>query len=175
MTRLALILAALTIPAACGPTPDDGVATSGSTGDAPADSSSSGGDGYVCGEVGASCDPDLSDCGPGLDCVELPDAPGVHVCASRCSTGTGCPIGWCDPTPDGRSGICRDADGLPTGLCFGTPSCAGDPCEATCANGLSCVAGSCALACDAAAGCEGTQACIAGVCFDGDGLADPCN
>ena len=52
MTRLALILAALTIPAACddaGP----GVATSGSTGDAPADSSSSGGDGYVCGEVDA--------------------------------------------------------------------------------------------------------------------------
>ena len=175
MTRLALILAALTIPAACD-------LPSGSTGDAPADSSSSGGDGYVCDDAGAPCDLDAPACAPGLRCLERTDAAGgvSGVCAARCNLEIGvtaepCKIGWCDVQNGAATGMCRDDDGLPTGLCDGVPSCAGDHCTDGCANGLACIAGACAFACETAADCAAGQACLAGACFDGDGLADPCN
>ena len=134
----------------------------------------------VCDAVGVACDLDAPACSSGLDCVERPDMPGSGVCGQRCNlqkdgvTALPCRIGWCDAPIDGY-GMCRDGDGLPTALCDGVPSCAGDPCRGTCANGLSCIVGACAFACATAADCTAGQACLAGACFDGDGLADPCN
>ena len=145
----------------------------GSTGDAP---------GFVCADVGKPCTPNAGECAKGLRCVSTHEAAPApeHVCGQRCNlqkdgvTALPCRIGWCDAPIDGY-GLCRDDDGLPTALCDGVPSCAGDPCMSSCANGLSCVAGACVFACEAAADCAAGQACLAGACFDGDGLADPCN
>ncbi len=138
------------------------------------------GPGYVCEDVGVACDLEAPSCSAGLDCIERPDMPGTGVCAAKCNldggaNGQPCPIGWCD-LPAGESfGICRDNDGLPTGLCDGVPSCAGDHCTDACANGLACISGACAFACETAKDCAAGQACLAGACFAGDGLADPCN
>lgn len=159
----------------------------GSTGDGSTSTTSgeptggaTGGPGYVCDDVGLPCDPKAPSCAAGLDCVELPDDWSKGVCAQKCNTEGGpaaapCKIGWCDIPFGAAYGMCRDPDGLPTGLCDGIPSCAGDPCEGACANGLSCIVGACAFACQMAADCEVGQACLAGACFDADGLADPCN
>ena len=189
-TTIALLFLALSAPACDLPGPGPAPATStsgeastsdgeptGSTGEA----ASTGGTGYVCAEVGQPCDLDAPACGGGLDCVERPDMPGAGVCGQRCNlqldgvTALPCKIGWCDIENGAAIGLCRDDDGLPTGLCDGVPSCAGDPCEGTCANGLSCIVGACAFACETAKDCAEGQACLAGACFDGDGLADPCN
>lgn len=188
-TTIALLFIALSAPACDLPGPGPAPTTStsgeastsdgeptGSTGD-----TSTGGTGYVCAEVGQPCDLDAPACGGGLDCVERPDLPGAGVCGQRCNlqidgvTALPCKIGWCDIENGAAIGLCRDDDGLPTGLCDGVPSCAGDPCEGTCANGLSCIVGACAFACETAKDCAEGQACLAGACFAGDGLADPCN
>ena len=180
LLALSLALLAPACDPPSSPDTDTGVATSGPSGET--DSAASTGDapGYVCADVGAACDLDAPACSAGLDCVERPDMPGAGVCSQKCNLQDGpggepCAVGWCDVPNGARSGMCRDADYLPTGLCEGVPSCAGDPCEATCASGLSCIAGACAFACETAADCADGQACIAGACFDGDGLADPCN
>lgn len=188
-TTIALLFALFTAPA-CDIMPGPGPVPGASTGEAstsdgePTGSTSSGdstgGAGYVCDAVGVACDLDAPACDGGLDCVERPDMPGIGVCAQRCNLQDGvaaepCKIGWCDVQNFAATGMCRDEDGLPTGLCDGLPSCAGDKCEASCANGLSCIVGACAFACETAKDCAEGQACLAGACFDGDGLADPCN
>ena len=146
----------------------------GSTGDAP---------GFVCADVGKPCTPNAGECAKGLLCVSTDEAAPApeHVCAAQCNLEEGwpsaapCPIGWCDVPIGESTGMCRDSDSMPAGLCEGIPSCAGDPCVDGCANGLSCIVGACAFACATAADCTAGQACLAGACFDGDGLADPCN
>ena len=180
----ALLVSACDIPA---PSPDtDGVSTEGSTGEPNGSSSggatgdTTGGPGFVCEGVGLACDLDAPACAAGLDCVERFDVPGTGVCAQECNLQDGvnaapCAIGWCDVPFGAAFGMCRDGDGLPVGLCDGVPACAGDPCEGACDNGLSCIAGACAFACETAKDCAEGQACLAGACFDGDGLADPCN
>lgn len=149
-----------------------------STGEASTGDGPTSGEGWVCPAVGAPCDLRAPECGEGLVCRPGGLVHPMGVCASACSFGGGmgaCPIGTCDATEESGVGICRDADGLPTGLCPGVPSCAGDPCEGLCANGLTCTLGACSFACKTAVDCEAGQACIAGACFSGDGLADPCN
>ena len=143
----------------------------GSTGDAP---------GFVCPDVGKPCTPNAGECAKGLRCASTHEAAPApeHVCAVLCNLGPNaapCPIGWCDVPIGESTGMCRDSDSMPAGLCEGIPSCAGDPCVDGCANGLSCIVGACAFACATAADCTAGQACLAGACFDGDGLADPCN
>lgn len=183
--RFALLLALLAT--ACDPIPgpdtDTDVATS-DTAEAPTTSGadpepvSTGGDvpGYICEDVGRACDLDAPDCGPGLDCVARPDLPSKGVCAHRCHPDTlPCAVGWCDQKVLSLDGICRDPDGLPIGLCEGAPSCTGDSCkDGECGNGLSCLWGACALACETSADCGEGQVCKVGACFDGDVLADPC-
>lgn len=184
-TALSLALALFLAPA-CDPLPgpdtDGGVATSGPADDSTGAPATTDGDapGFVCEDVGAACDLDAPACSAGLDCVERPDMPGAGVCAQRCNDQQGpvadpCRVGWCDVAPGARSGMCRDSDGLPVGLCDGVPACAGDPCEGGCANGLSCIAGACAFACEVAADCGPGQVCLAGACFAGGDLVDPCN
>ena len=169
---------------ACGIPSPDTTTTAGTPSDSSGDTESggsTGGAGYVCDAVGVACDLDAPACDGGLDCVERPDMPGVGVCGQRCNletdgvTALPCKIGWCDIAFGAAVGLCRDDDGLPTGLCEGVPSCAGDKCEGICANGLACISGACAFACETAKDCAEGQACLAGACFDGDGLADPCN
>lgn len=167
----------LTTILACTPVSTDpaGTGTTG-TGTTFEDPTSTG---FICEGVGLPCDLDAPACAAGLDCVEINDAPGTGVCAQECNLQDGvnaapCAIGFCDALFDGW-GMCRDGDGLPIGLCDGVPACAGDPCESACDNGLSCIAGACAFACEVAADCAPGQACLAGACFDSDGLADPCN
>lgn len=173
-------LLALTILFTCSPDDHGSTsATEGSTSSEPPPTTT-GGEGYLCDGVGAACDVVGPDCAAGLDCVELPDSPGVNVCAQRCNLEGGvnaepCKIGWCDVQNFAATGMCRDGDGLPVGLCDGVPSCAGDHCTDACANGLTCLVGSCAFACATAKDCAEGQACLAGACFDGDGLANPCN
>lgn len=168
--------------ACCGPEhpTDTDTSATGSTSDAePTTGGTS--SGYICDAVGQPCDLDAPACDSGLDCVEKPDAPGAGVCGQRCNletegvTALPCKIGWCDIDLGAAIGLCRDDDGLPTALCDGVPSCAGDPCQGGCANGMSCISGACAFACETAKDCAAGQACLAGACFDGDGLADPCN
>jgi hypothetical protein len=187
-TTIAIFLA-LFAASACdippGPVPgtSTGEAPPSSTGEPTSTSgeASTGGAGYVCDAVGVACDLDAPACAAGLDCVERPDMPGAGVCGQRCNlqtdgvTSLPCSIGWCDIANGAAVGLCRDDDGLPTGLCDGVPSCAGDHCDGACANGLSCIVGACAFACETAKDCAEGQACIAGACFEGDGLADPCN
>ena len=176
------------VASACDLVPPDPTTSTGSTGDIEAstgdsssgDSSSTGSPGYVCEDVGATCDLKAPACSPGLDCVAVPDYPTKGVCAQRCNNSGGpdadpCLVGWCDMHEDSTSGLCRDNDGLPIGLCDGVPSCAGDPCEVGCENGLSCIAGECAFACESAADCALGHTCRAGACFnEGGELATPC-
>ena len=169
MKTIRNVLAALSLvlATAC----DTDISTSSAT-DAPASSTSDTSGGYVCEDVGQACDLDAPACAPGLDCVKRPDAR-TGVCAQACETGADCDM---SNGPAGCiGGMCRDPDGLPIGLCKGVPACAGDPCEGQCANGLSCLAGSCALACETAKDCGDGQVCLAGVCFAGGDLVDPCD
>lgn len=173
---ITIIFACCDVPT--GPAPGDTTGGEPSSTGEPTGGQETGG--FVCDAVGVPCDLRVPACDAGLDCVERPDMPGTGVCAQRCNLQDGviaepCLIGWCDVQNGAATGMCRDDDGLPTGLCDGVPSCAGDHCTDICANGLTCIAGSCAFACETAKDCAAGQACLAGACFSGDGLADPCN
>ena len=184
---IALFLALFTASACDTSEPVPGTSTtdastSTSTGDGSSTGSDqpTGGTGYVCADVGKPCTPNAGECAKGLRCASTHEAAPApeHVCAVLCNLGPNaapCPIGWCDVPIGESTGMCRDSDSMPAGLCEGIPSCAGDPCVDGCANGLSCIVGACAFACATAADCAAGQACLAGACFDGDGLADPCN
>ena len=134
---------------------------------------------YVCEDVGAPCVPQEHICAPGLFCLPRHDDPAKGVCAQVCieaepAKSIPCKVGWCDTYDATGVGMCRDADGLPTGLCDGVPSCAGDPCQGACGNGLACISGTCAYACVTAADCGGGQTCLGGACHAAFGLATPC-
>lgn len=134
------------------------------------DSTSEAGPSYVCGRVGQECylwDVDTGCEWLGLKCFDLGAGGGWGACASECGPDKPCEIGVCDP----KIGMCRDADGLPTGQCPGLPQCAGDKCPGgECDAGMKCMYGVCAFACQEIEDCPpGTDKCTdLGACMRAD-------